>query len=120
MSNNFICEGRRLTYNNAGAPIASGAVVRVGNLLAVAQTDIPTGASGELGFGVYRVPKVSGAVIAQGETLVWDASAGAFDDNQATPATGDVTGPAAMAWVAAGNGATQLEVMFTGAPGTVA
>ncbi|MNC91255.1 hypothetical protein D3C83_74850 [compost metagenome] len=66
------------------------------------------------------MPKVSAAVIAQGENLTWDASAGAFDDNAATPATGDVTGPPAVAMEAAGNGVTSLEVKFTGVPGTVA
>ena len=70
--------------------------------------------------GVFRVPKVSGAVIAQGERLVWDASAAAFDDSLATPATGDVSGEAAVAFEAAGNGVTSIAVRFTGVPGTVA
>ena len=70
--------------------------------------------------GVFTVPKVSGAVIANGETLTWDASAAAFDDNAATPATGDVTGPSACAFEAAGSGVTSLAVKFTGVPGTVA
>jgi hypothetical protein len=69
------------------------------------------------------VPKVSGAVIAQGESLTWDVSAGsgagAFDDNAATPASGDVTGAAAFAFEAAGAGVTSLAVFFTGVPGTV-
>jgi len=105
----------------AGANIASGAVVRVGNLLGVACGDIANGAQGEVAItGVFTVPKVSGAVIAQGERLVWDVSAGAFDDSAATPATGDVSGEAAVAFEAAGNGVTSLKVRFTGVPGTVA
>jgi hypothetical protein len=59
-------------------------------------------------------------VIAQGESLTWDVSVGKFDDNAATPATGDVTGAAAVAFEAAGNGVTELDVLFTGIPGTVA
>jgi hypothetical protein len=54
-----------------------------------------------------------------GESLTWDVSAGNFDDQAATPATGDVTGAAAVAVEAAGNGATTVKVKFTGTPGTV-
>lgn len=104
----------------AGANITSGQVVRVGQLLGVAITDIANGSTGAIALeGVFTVPKVSGAVIAQGESLTWDASAAAFDDNAATPATGDVTGAPAIAWTAAGNGVTTLQVKFTGVPGTV-
>jgi predicted RecA/RadA family phage recombinase len=110
--------GEVLTFT-AGATITSGQVVAVGNLLGVSATDVANGAEGELQLvGVHRVPKVSGAVIAKGETLTWDASAGAFDDNAATPASGDITGAAAVAWEAAGNGVTSLLVKFTGVPGT--
>lgn len=118
---NFVKSGDRLTWTNGGSAVVSGQVVRVGNLLAVACGDIGAGETGELATeGVFTVPKVSGAVIAQGETLTWDASAAAFDDNAATPATGDVTGAAAVATEAAGNGVTTLAVFFTGVPGTVA
>ena len=40
------------------------------------------------------------------------------NDNAATPATGDISGPPAVAWEAAGNGVTTLAVKFTGVPGT--
>lgn len=121
MANNFIQPGTVLDYvNNSGAAISSGDVVVVGGVLGVALTDIDAGATGSVQTqGVFRVPKVSGAVIAQGESLTWDVSAGAFDDNAATPATGDVTGPCAYAAAAAGNGTTTVDVMFTGVPGTV-
>lgn len=121
------------TYSQAGnviqhtaaADIASGDVVKIGNLLGVALVDIPNGSTGAVSLsGVFLAPKVSGAVIAKGETLTWDVSAssgaGAFDDNAATPAAGDVTGAAAVAWEAAGDGVTSLLVKFTGVPGTVA
>lgn len=120
MATNYIQAGHVIQYT-AGADISSGAVVRIGNILGVALSDIANGATGSVQIkGVFRVPKVSGAVIAQGESLTWDASAGAFDDNAATPATGDVTGAAAVAAEGAGNGVTTLAVMFTGVPGTVA
>lgn len=114
----FVQKGDVLTIT-AAAAFASGQVVAVGNTLGVATGAIASGAVGELALtGVYTVPKVSGAVIANGETLTWDASAAAFDDNLATPASGDITGAAAVAFEAAGNGVTSMAVKFTGVPGT--
>ncbi|ADE14172.1 putative RecA/RadA recombinase [Nitrosococcus halophilus Nc 4] len=119
MSNNYIQPGNVIDYT-AGSDIASGDVVVIGNMLGVAKTDIATGETGSVQItGVFKCPKVSAAVIAQGESLTWDVSAGAFDDNAATPASGDVTGPPAVAFAAAGNGDTTLLVKFTGVPGTV-
>jgi hypothetical protein len=62
---------------------------------------------------------VTAAVVAVGETLTWDVSAGKFDDDQATPATGDITGPAAVAVAAATSSDTTIDVYLTGVPGTV-
>ena len=120
MSTNYVQEGEVIDYT-AGSNISAGAVVKIGQILGVALVDIANGETGSVAIeGVYTVPKVSGAVIAQGESLTWDVSAGAFDDNAATPATGDVTGAAAVAAEAAGNGVTLINVKFTGTPGTVA
>ena len=106
--------------HTAGSSIATGQVVRIGSLLGVALVAIASGATGSVKLtGVFAVPKVSGAVIAKGETLIWDSSANAFDDNAATPASGDVGGAAAVAWEAAGNGVTTLLVKFTGVPGSL-
>ena len=117
--NNFKQIGDVITIPAAAAAITSGQVLKVGNILAVAAHAAAIGQPVECKrTGVFLVPKVSGAVIAQGESLTWDVSAGAFDDNAATPAAGDVTG-AAFAYEAAGNGATTLAVYFTGVPGTV-
>lgn len=109
----------------AGADITSNDVVVIGSngdaLIGVAITDIANGSTGAVGItGVWELPKVSTAVIAQGESLVWDSSAGAFDDNQATPASGDVSGAAAVAFASAGNGTTTVQVKLTGIPGTLA
>ncbi len=118
--NNFQQPGCVISVPSAATAVASGQVVRLGNILAVAAHAAAQGQPYEANVhGVYVVPKVSGAVIAQGESLTWDASAGAFDDNLATAATGDVTGAAAFAFEAAGNGATSLAVYFTGVPGVV-
>lgn len=115
---NFTQEGETITIT-AGAAYISGQVVALGNVIGIATSAIANGASGEVALeGVFTVPKVSGAVIAQGETLTWDVSAAAFDDNAATPASGDITGASSFAFEAAGNGVTSIQVRFTGVPGT--
>ncbi|WP_346839820.1 capsid cement protein [Microbulbifer sp. SAOS-129_SWC] len=121
MAKNYQQEGKVLSFTNStGSDIAAGDVVVMGAVLAVALSDIVDGESGSVQTQeVFIVPKVSGAVIAQGEDLTWDVSAAAFDDNQATPATGDITGAAAFAAEAAGAGVTTIAVRFTGVPGTV-
>ena len=114
MSTKFVRNGDTITYTNStGSAISSGDVVVTGNLIGIAITDIAIGESGELATsGVHEVPKVSAAVFAQGEKLIYDVSAGEFDDSSATPATGDVTG-AAVAWVAGSNGETTAQVLLT-------
>lgn len=119
MARNFIQPGEVIDHV-AGSNITSGSVVKIGQILGIALADIASGATGSVQItGVFECPKVTGAVIAAGESLTWDVSAGKFDDNLATPAAGDVTGPPAVAFEAAGNGATTLKVKFTGVPGTV-
>ena len=119
MTTTFKQDGKVIQYT-AGADISAGAVVKIGNILGVALTNSANGATGSVATeGVFSAPKVAAAVIAQGESLTWDVSAGAFDDNAATAATGDITGPCAVAFEAAGNGVTTLAVKFTGVPGTV-
>jgi predicted RecA/RadA family phage recombinase len=122
MSTKYVSEGATIDYaNGTGSDIAADDVVKVSGVLGVALADIPDGESGSVRIkGIFRLPKVSAAVIAQGETLVWDVSAGAFDDANATPATGDVSGSTAIAAAAAGNGDTVVDVLLTGVPGTVA
>lgn len=122
MAKNYITEGEVINWTNGtGAAKAAGSVIAIGQTLGVALVDIANGATGSVGLeGVFSVPKVSGAVIAQGESLLWDVSAGAFDDNLATPAAGDISGAAAFAFEAAGNGVTSLKVRFTATPGTKA
>lgn len=119
--NNFQQRGDVIRLTAIAAAVTSGQVMRIGNLLGVANHSAAIGAELECNLrGVYVVPKVAGAVIAQGETLTWDASVAAFDDNAAVPAAGDVTGAAAVAFEAAGNGVTSIAVLFTGVPGTLA
>lgn len=120
MATNEVQEGKVIPYT-AGSNITAGSVVQIGQLLGVAVTDIAAGSTGAVSLiGVHTVPKVSAAVIAAGESLTWDVSAGAFDDNAATAETGDLTGECAVAFESAGNGVTTLAVRFTGAPGELA
>ena len=119
MASNFVQPGDVIDHV-ATANISSGDVVKVGAILGVALADIANGDTGPVAVrGVFTVPKVTAAVIAAGEDLTWDVSAGKFDDNAATPATGDVTGPPAVAYEAGTSSDTTLKVMFTGVPGTV-
>lgn len=120
MATNYVSDGGVILYSNSGSAISSGDVVVVGEQIGVALVDIANGATGSVQIdGVFSLPKVSGAVIAQGESVIWDASAGAFDDNAATPATGDVSG-CCVAVEAAGDGVTTIAVKLNVGVGTVA
>lgn len=100
--------------NNTGSAVASGHVIKMANTIGVALVDIANGETKPVAIGgvVSGVAKVSAAVFAQGEKLIWDVSAGAFDDSAATPATGDVTG-AAIAWLAGSDGQTTCAIKLT-------
>lgn len=126
MAKNYKQIGDVLDYTNGtGSAIASGGVVILGAAgdatIGIALVDIADGESGavQIDNGVFEVPKVSAAVFKQGESLIWDKSAGKFDDNQATPATGDVSGGV----IAAADGAaseTTCLIRLTGRAGTLA
>lgn len=120
MATNYVQPGDVIPFTLAGT-VAANSVVKVGQTLGVA---LEGGASGDVIqvalTGVFTCPKVSAAVIKAGEKLVWDASAAAFDDNAATPATGDVSGESCLAFEDGAATTTTLQVRFTGVPGTVA
>lgn len=111
---NFVNDGDTLRYTNAtGSTIVSGTLVKAVNTLGWAVADIAAGAEGVLRIsGKGTAPKVSAAVFAVGEKLIWDVSAGKFDDSLATPAAGDVTG-AAIAAVAGANAETTCTIVLT-------
>lgn len=124
MATNYVQDGDIIQWTNAGTAVLSGDPVVIGSngdaLIGIALVDIANGATGSVALeGVFSVPKVSGAVIAQGEYVIWDASAAAFDDNAAAPAAGDVS-DGAIAWEAAGNGVTTIKVKLIGKPGVLA
>lgn len=115
MATNYQEEGCVIQWTNStGSAVASGDVVKITNMLGIALVDIANGAAGSVALeGVFSgVPKVTAAVFTVGEKLIWDVSAGKFDDSAATPASGDVTG-AAVAWVAGANLETTCTIMLT-------
>jgi predicted RecA/RadA family phage recombinase len=113
MTDKFVQRGDVIDYTNGGSAISSGDVVEMSGTLGVALTDIANGDTGAVAIeGVFTLPKVSAAVFAVGEKLIWDTSAGAFDDSSATPASGDITG-AAVAIVAGANTETTCTVKLT-------
>ena len=115
MTTKYQQDGGVITYANSGSAIAAGDVVVMGHTIGIALTGIAaTTGSGAVAIeGVFSgVPKVTAAVFAQGEKLIWDVSAGKFDDSAATPASGDVTG-AAIAWVAGTSSDTTCTIKLT-------
>lgn len=109
MATNYIMQGDVINYTPS-KDIKSGGAVVVGNLLGVAITDIASGEEGPVQVeGVFELPKVTASVIGAGESVIWDVSAGKFDNNEATPAAGDLKG-GCVAVAPAGNGDETVQV----------
>lgn len=110
--------------NGTGSDVSADDIVVIGAtddaILGIALTDIADGESGSVGYNcAVTADKVSAAEFKQGESLTWDSSASAFDDNQATAASGDVSGSAARAEADGANNETSCSVWLTGVPGTL-
>lgn len=117
---NYVQKGDVIEVPAAAAAVASGQVVVIGALLAIANHPAASGAPFNATLtGVYEVPKATGAAWTQGQTLMWDASVSAFAP-VGTAAAGDVTGAGTSAFVAAASGDAKGYVRFAGLPGTVA
>lgn len=115
MATNQVCDGNVIQWTNgSGSDVAAGGVAIVKHCVGVALVDIANGATGAVALeGVFSgIPKVTAAVFVQGEKLIWDTSAGKFDDSAATPATGDITG-GCVAWVAGANAETTCTIKLT-------
>ena len=87
---NLVSDGKRIVVTLASAA-TSGAPIVVGTgLIGI---PVVSGNSGEsiavAVEGVFLMPKVLAADIAQGSQVLWDDSANAVDDDQATPTSGD-------------------------------
>lgn len=122
MTSPYERRGDAIFYSNSGAAIAKNAIVVVENLIGVALEDIAatTGTGWVAIEGAFRLAKISTAVINQGENVVLDVSQtpDAFDDDQATPGTGDIT-KGAVALETAGNGTTDVLVRLMPGSGVV-
>lgn len=110
--------------NGTGAAVSGDDIVVVGAtgdaFLAIALDDIADGETGVLATNCeVTAAKVSAAVFKQGESLSWDASASAFDDNQAVAASGDVQGAASRATADGAGTETTCSVWLTGIPSTL-
>lgn len=115
MAKNYVASGEHITFV-ASAGVASGAAVVIGSLLGVSLTAVASGASGEAAIeGVWELPKLSTAVIANGTRLHWDVSAGEFVISGT--AAGDLEG-CAVAVAAAGNGMATVWAKLTPNTGT--
>lgn len=122
MATNYVQDGKVIDHT-AGSAISSGDVVVMGAAnnvtVGIAMDDIANGAVGPVAIeGVFTIAKLSTAVIAQGETVMWDASGSNVDDNAATPASGDVLG-FGIATAAAGNGTTTVNVKLLPGNGAI-
>jgi predicted RecA/RadA family phage recombinase len=118
MTRLFKQPGEKLTYINAGAAIAAGAVVVMGDSVGVAEVDIAatTGEGIVAVEGVFLLPKTAGTAWAIGDKLDYDLSAEEFHKGLTT-AAGDIAG-CAVAHKAAASGDTSGWVKLAN-PGTL-
>ncbi len=71
---NFISQGDTLTFT-AGADVASGAGILVGDAFGVATTDVANGKTGTLKLtGVFDLPKTASQAWTIGAAVYWDDS----------------------------------------------
>jgi predicted RecA/RadA family phage recombinase len=113
----------RTAKYTAGADIAVDDIVVLGVIdakkcrVGVARQAIANGATGIVAVsGVFEFPKVSGAVIKAGESVMWDSDPGAVQDNAEATAAGDVA-QFGCAMADAGNGVTVIDIDIS-EPGT--
>ena len=118
-------QGVNVVNHTAGGTYSSGDPVVLGSTaggmvsIGIALTDIASGAVGPVAIrGTYNFAKVSTAVIVQGETVNWDTSESAVEDNAHSAATGDVE-DFGMAMESAGNGVTTVAVQLLPGHGTL-
>jgi predicted RecA/RadA family phage recombinase len=103
------------------AGVAVGQIVVVGSVattnracLGVAKNAIAANTVGIVSItGCYLFPKVTGAAIAAGETVDWDNSANAIEDQLSSCVTGDIADCGiALAAAAAGSTSTTVPIML--------
>lgn len=112
--NNRLGDGKSITYSNTGSAISAGDVVIMGDTIGVAAVDIAaTTGVGEVYIdGEFTLPKLTAAVITVGQRMMWDVTGGGFDDDAATPASGDISN-GAIAMEGAGSGVLTIKARLT-------
>jgi len=119
MARNRVQNGRRIDVTLSGT-VSSGDAIVVGSMIGVCLVDGVAADNIAVAISeVYNLPKVDAAVIIQGEQVFYDVSASEVDDENATPASGDIIG-FGVAWE--GKGATtgeDIAVLLTPGNGTV-
>jgi len=105
---NSISDGTTIDFT-AGAAYSSGDLVLVGKLVCVAVSDVANGAVGTArNEGVFNVPVLGTDVVAQGDSLWFDAG------NARLTKTATSNNFAGKAWGASGNGVTTVDVKLGG------
>lgn len=106
---NFIQEGTRVDWTNTtGSAVASGDVVIVGSLAAIAVVDIADTKSGEVALeGVYELTKDTPLAISQGDEVFWNTT-----NKEVTKTATDK--PLGVAFRAAGSSDTTVQVKIYG------
>lgn len=111
----FIQSGHHIDVTAPAGGVSSGDGVVVGSLFGIANTDAVEGETVVLTTtGVFDLPKLASAVIAAGDRVAWDATAGQVN----LPGTGRYSIGIAIA--AAGNGVAAVRVRLDGVATTTA
>ena len=119
MATNYESEGITVDYI-ATSGISSGDVVVIGSLIGVALADIAIGETGAVMLqGTFHLPKVDAAVIAVGEEVLYDSSAGKFDDAAAVAASGDHKGSITALEAKGATTGETIRVRLSGQNGTL-
>lgn len=88
---NYVKHGDEMPYTNSGSGITSGSVVKIGDIIGVAQTDILQNSTGTVVIaGVFELAKTTSQAWTQGQRLYWDPTASKFTtaaDDGGSPAT---------------------------------
>ncbi len=105
---NYVQDGNTIPVTNDGTEvIASGSPVALGDLVAVAITEIQPGETGDgMARGVVSLPKLAADNIAQGKTVYLKSGKIQLDSASATPA--------GKAWEAAAANSTTVLVRLNG------
>ena len=111
MTTKFVQSGHVFDHPNGATAIASGDTVIIGTKVGIALTDIAANATGSVQTtGVFNVPKLGTDVIAIGVVCYWDAT------NKRITTTSSGNTQAGIAFRAAGNGATVVDLLLNGIP----